>query len=77
MILKRGVKMERTNAVAIDEMSTIVGNEKSQSAYEASGQALAKLIETLRVEVSKIEGLGDDFRQMDEELALLVKLVTE
>jgi type VII secretion effector (TIGR04197 family) len=49
----------------------------SQSAYEASQQALAKLIEALRIEASKIDVLGDDFRQMDEDLAFLVKLVTE
>ena len=76
--IKNGASaMEKTNVITMDEMSTIAGNEKSQSAYEASGQALAKLIEALRSEVSKIEGLGDDFRQMDEELSLLVKLVSE
>ena len=70
-------QMEKTNVVTIDDESTIAGNVISQNAYEACGQALAKLIEALRVEASKIEGLGDDFRQMDEELALLVKLVSE
>ncbi|MBE5935597.1 MAG: TIGR04197 family type VII secretion effector [Lachnospiraceae bacterium] len=71
------VSMEVKALSPMDEESTIVGNDLCKSAYEASQQALAKLIEALRTEASKIEGLGDDFRQMDEELALLVKLVSE
>ena len=69
--------MGKTNFVTMDEEKDITKTEISQSAYEASQQALAKLIEALRVEASKIEGLGDEFTQMDEDLSLLVKLVTE
>ncbi len=69
--------MGEKNLVTIDDETIMPEKEISQSAYEASQQALAKLIEALRVEASKIDVLGDDFRQMDEDLALLVKLVTE
>ena len=69
--------MGETNVVTINDEKKITEAEISVSAYEASQQALAKFIEALRMEASKIEGLGDDFRQMDEDLALLVKLVIE
>ena len=69
--------MGETNVVTINDEKKITDTEISVSAYEASQQALAKFIEALRIETSKIEGLGDDFRQVDEDLALLVKLVVE
>ena len=69
--------MGKTNFVTMDEEKNVAKKQISQRAYEASQQALAKLIEALRVEASKIEGLGDEFTQMDEDLSLLVKLVTE
>ena len=76
-IKKKKIKMGETNLVTMDDEMTMTETQISQGAYEASQQALAKLIEALRIEASKIEGLGDDFRQMDEDLSLLVKLVTE
>lgn len=69
--------MGEQNFVTRDEEIAMTEGDISQSAYEASQQALAKLIEALRIEASKIDVLGDDFRQMDEDLAFLVKLVTE
>jgi type VII secretion effector (TIGR04197 family) len=69
--------MQSKSLASTDEESTIPGNEECKNAYQESQQALAKLVETLNAEAAKLQAVGNDFKNVDSEMATLIKLATE
>ena len=57
----------------IDKESTIAGNLKSQQAFKDSQSIIADLVSTINGEAQKIQKLGEEFVNVDNFLANMVK----
>lgn len=57
---------------AVDNISTIAGNELCKQAYTESQNMITQLIVALQTESQKIQTLGDEFDKVDNQLASMV-----
>lgn len=57
---------------AVDNLSTIAGNQLCKEAFAESQNVLSQLIAAVQTESQKIQTLGDEFDKVDNQLASMV-----
>ena len=64
--------MQVQSLSAVDSVSTIAGNELCKQAFAESQNMIAQLVASLQAEAKKIQTLGNEFDNVDNQLASMV-----
>ena len=69
--------IELNNLSAVDNVTTIAGNELSKKAYADAQNVIRQLQIVMNNEAKKIRNLGEEFKSVDEQLSSIVRNMSD